>query len=92
MSYLKKIKARAFKGRSFEHSLGPVTLIHGGNFLGKTAVADAIRIALLGYSPRHGQQPSKTWGFAGLPEGTAQMWIEGELSEGETLRHEFQVS
>ena len=92
MSYLKKIKARAFKGRSFEHSLGPVTLIHGGNFLGKTAVADAVRIALLGYSPRHGQQPGKTWGFAGLPEGTAQMWIEAELSEGQLLTHEFQMS
>jgi hypothetical protein len=87
MSYVKTIRATAFKGRSFEHELAPCTIIYGENCTGKTAVADALRILLLGYSPRHGSQNAKTWGFAGDPKGAISMSIHGELSDGLAISH-----
>lgn len=47
-----------------ELSLGPVTLVQGPNYTGKTAVAQAIRIGLLGYDPTLGKLASATYGLA----------------------------
>lgn len=47
-----------------ELTLGPVTLVQGPNFAGKTAIAQAIRIGLLGYDPTLGKLASATYGLA----------------------------
>jgi len=60
-----RISARNFKGRTFDHQLSPVTVVAGGNFSGKTAILDAIRVGLVGYLPRLGKQASSTWKLAG---------------------------
>lgn len=62
---IKAIKAHNFQGRSFEYDLSPLTAIVGRNMSGKTSIASAIKLALLHYSPSHGNRPNITWGFAG---------------------------
>jgi len=49
---LKSITATNFKGhQKFHYDLAPVTLLHGDNFRGKSAVVEAVTLALLGYVP-----------------------------------------
>lgn len=54
------------KGRTFRHTLAPVTLILGPNRSGKSAIADAIKLALLG---RHPQLPNTNAGKFKLASG-----------------------
>lgn len=89
-NYVQQINARNFKGRNFAYPLRPVTLLHGDNSLGKTAVADAIRVLLLGYSPRHGKQPGRTFGFAGSPTGAAEMEVRGIIA-GKTIERLWEL-
>lgn len=48
---LETISAKNLQGASFELKLAVLTLITGGNFKGKTRVANAIKLALLGFLP-----------------------------------------
>lgn len=58
---LARIEAHNLKGRTFSHDLAPLTLILGDNFKGKTAIIEAIRLALLGFIPEIGKQNKATW-------------------------------
>lgn len=58
---LTRIEAHNLKGQTFEHNLAPLQLVLGDNFKGKTAVIEAVRLALLGYIPEIGKQNSSTW-------------------------------
>lgn len=69
------------KGISREFDLAPVTLVQGGNYTGKTAMAQAIRIGLLGYDPRLGKLASATYGLA----SGERMQIGLEFKSGEPV-------
>lgn len=73
------------KGRSARYELTPATLIVGGNFSGKTAIADAVRLTLLGYHP---DLAKKNSAILDLASG-AKMETELLLSTGVSLRREF---
>ena len=51
-----KVGLLNFKGLNREIPLGPITVIRGGNMVGKTAVLSAVRIGLLGFDPDLGKQ------------------------------------
>lgn len=61
----KFISAENFKGRDFQHDLRTVTVFVGANDSGKTAILDAVRVALLGYHPNLGKQNIDTIKLAG---------------------------
>jgi hypothetical protein len=58
---LVKVSAQNLKGASFDHALSPRVAIQGPNFSGKTAIFEAIRLALLGHIPEVGKLPKSTW-------------------------------
>lgn len=62
---LSKLIAKNVKGRDFEIVLKDVNVFAGDSFSGKTAVLDAIRIALLGYHPQLKKYHISTMDFAG---------------------------
>jgi hypothetical protein len=73
---LKKISAVAIKGRTFTLDLDDRTLLHGDNFVGKSARADAIRLALLGYLPELGKTPRATFGLCSGREMSVEAWFD----------------
>lgn len=75
-----KILCENFKALDFTHDLKPVTAFVGPNESGKTARLDAIKVALLGYHPAVGKQPSSTFSFAGesRPEMTVHMEFDNQ--------------
>lgn len=75
------------KGRDFSHKLGPVTIISGDNFSGKTAILDAIRIGLLGYHSKLGKQGSKLWKLAGQTK--MQMSVLLDFADGQRIFNEW---
>jgi tetratricopeptide (TPR) repeat protein len=57
---IRTIEAAGLKGRKFQHDLAPATVFTGPSFSGKTAVLDAVKVALLGYHPKLGKRTSDT--------------------------------
>lgn len=51
MTTISKLVTTNTKGRNFNLSFDPLTLVVGGNFVGKTTVLDSIRLALMGKLP-----------------------------------------
>lgn len=80
-NYVEQISGANFQGRNFNYPLRPVTVLCGENSIGKTATTNAIRILLLGYSPAHGKQSAKTFGFAGSLTGASNMSIKGVVCD-----------
>lgn len=62
---IESIEGINVKGRSFEHSFEDLNVICGKNASGKTAITDAITIALLGYHPKLGKTNKATAKLAG---------------------------
>lgn len=91
MKFLKRIVGKNFKGRDFDRELNRVTLVTGDNFAGKTAVADLVRIVLLGYSPKHGKQAGRTFGFCGSPTGASWMSTSAVFSDGMNLSRRWEL-
>jgi len=56
-----RIQALNFKGKTFDYELSPLQLIVGSNFSGKTAVIEAVRLALMGHIPEIGKLSRATW-------------------------------
>lgn len=46
---IKKISALAFKGKSFQHELAPITAICGMSMAGKSSVAEAVTLSIAGF-------------------------------------------
>lgn len=75
------------KGISRDFELGPVTMVSGPNYAGKTAIAQAIRIGLLGYDPKLGKTAGATYGLA----SGDRMQIALALSNGTRIQRGWQV-
>lgn len=76
--FLSKISGRAFKGGDFDVELTKLTVLHGDNFVGKTRIADAVRLLLIGHLPELGKLPRSTYELASGP----CMVVSGVLSDG----------
>lgn len=61
---IKNIDIQGVKGVRVIYELKPFTAITGPNFSGKTAIADAIRLALIGYVPSLGKRNQSTMQLA----------------------------
>jgi len=89
---IKSIHGRNIKGRSFDHELAPVTIITGPNSAGKTAIAKAVQLALLGYVPELGRRPGEIFRLCGGPKGpkimTAGLNFDGEQTITRTWMRE----
>ena len=70
-----KLRASNFKGRSFEHVLGPITVFHGANSAGKSARLEALQLALAGFVPGVPATP------AGIAEAFGQDMTVGAIME-----------
>lgn len=64
---IKTISATGFNGRNFHYPLQPITVFHGENGVGKTAILTALRLGLLGYDPRLPKKKADV--FAALASG-----------------------
>lgn len=76
--YLSKISGRSFKGGDFDVELSRATVLHGDNFAGKTRIADAVRLLLIGHLPELGKLPRSTFELASGPV----LLVSGVLSDG----------
>ena len=75
------VQGRNFGGTNFDYELGPVTIVTGANYSGKTTIAKAIRLALAGSLP----PPIGTkgiWRLAGNPDSAGEMSIHLGLEQG----------
>ena len=61
---INRITLSNLKGISASYELGELNLICGPNSSGKSAVLDAVTLALLGYIPRLGKKPGATFQLA----------------------------
>src|SRR4051812_9855452 len=87
--HLKKLSGSNWKGGNFNLALGLLNIITGENQVGKSAIAEAVRVALLGYSPEHGKKTADTFGFAGAKLGASSMELVGLLSDGRPIMHKW---
>lgn len=79
------IQAKSLKSRSFSQGLKPFNIIAGPNDSGKTAIADAVRLALIGYLPELGKTNSATYTLA----SGAHMSVEAFMANGDTITREW---
>ena len=84
---INSIAAINLKGRNFSHTIAPLTVIAGDNATGKTAITDAIQVALLGYLPALGKKPSATMELA--PATAKQLEAVATFSDGGKIRRTF---
>jgi DNA repair exonuclease SbcCD ATPase subunit len=82
---LSSIGASNLKGQTFELPLSKAVAIIGPNFSGKTAIIEAIRLALIGYIPEVGKRTQATWGLSSGPD----MAVVARFSDGEEIRRRF---
>lgn len=73
---LSKISGTNIKGETFSIDLAAATLFVGGNFKGKSARTDAIRLALLGHLPELGKTARATFGLASGKEMSVEALFE----------------
>ncbi len=99
--YLTKISGRSLKGGNFDFDLTRANVIVGDNFAGKTRIADAIRLLLIGNLPELGATPRATFELASGPAmevfgtidtGTATVEIRRRwFLKGDTVKMEVEV-
>jgi hypothetical protein len=87
MKHINRIRTTNWQGRSVDQPLAPLTIITGDNMKGKTAITNALRVALIGYSPKHGKKAADTFGFAGARTGAASLGVGLEVSDGQAIHH-----
>jgi DNA repair exonuclease SbcCD ATPase subunit len=79
---IRTIKINGVKGYKVTYDLQPFTAITGPNYSGKTAVADAIRLALIGYVPALGKRNQATMQLA----QQETMSVEAILADGNVCK------
>jgi hypothetical protein len=91
-TYINRLSLVNFKAMTRDVILKPVTIFYGDNETGKTGLgSDAVRIGLLGFSPRHGNKPNLTFGFAGAKAGAGRMMVGVGLSDGTGVDHNWEL-
>lgn len=83
--HLTSISGRHIKGGDFDVSLSRANVIHGENFAGKTRIADAVRLLLVGHLPELGNTNPATFGLASGPF----LEVFGTFSDGSTIRRRW---
>ncbi len=86
---IKSIQFLNLKGKSDEAELTPLTAVVGRNAGGKSAISQAITIALLGYLPSLGKLPNKTIQL--MTSGASMLDIRAGLSDGSLINRSFRV-
>lgn len=88
------ITATNFKGSSFTHPLGAITIFHGENGAGKSAVIEALRLGMLGYDPRiPKKKPEMFRAFAsGSPMNVQVEFDNGKFNEIELIDKKVAVT
>lgn len=81
-----RIVTKGLKAWDRELELGKLTVLVGKNGAGKSAIADAVRFAALGYVPALGKRPADT---AAIMAGDA-MSVEVALEGGRTFRRSIE--
>lgn len=76
-----RISATNFKGSSFDHRPGAVTIFHGPNGAGKSSALEAIRLGMLGYDPRIPKKKPEM--FKSFASGSP-MRVEVEFDSGKS--------
>jgi hypothetical protein len=77
---MKRLSLLNVKGVTGQFQLAPITIVTGSNSVGKTAILDAVTLALLGHIPALGKRPSSTFQLSSGPrmmvdaDGTRFMW------------------
>lgn len=84
--YITELLATGIKLPSFRHALKQCTIFFGDNAEGKTARADAIRVALMGYHPELGNTAGATFGLC----CGARMESTLILSDGSSLSRSWE--
>lgn len=72
------IKGSDVKGTSFDYALTPITIFVGGNASGKSAVASAIRLAMMGYDPELGKTAAASFQLA----SGSRLWASIDFDNG----------
>lgn len=83
--HIQRASFQNLKGRSGSYDMAPATLICGPNFSGKTAIAEAIRLTLLGHLPEIGKTNGATFALS----SGAKMGVSVMLDSGLRLSREF---
>ena len=84
------------KGVTGEYKLAPTTIITGRNSVGKTAILNAITLALLGYVPAIGKQASATFSLCSsnrmvvVADGRTFAWEQKKTKVQTTLPDGFE--
>lgn len=91
--HINQVTCQNFKGFTGSRALGPLTVIVGDNFTGKTTIPDAIRLALTGYLPQIGKLPGATYGaLAGNPDDAGTMGVSVRFDTGRESKLTFAKS
>jgi len=80
---INKVRISNFKGRSGEYEFAPVTVITGDNYVGKSTIPLAVRLALTGYLPAPiGKENRSIFeALAGNPHDPGTMEVGFEISQ-----------
>jgi len=81
-----RIKAKGFKGLTFDEPLDRYNLLVGPNGIGKSARSEALSIAILGYNPRDAQ---KRTGDIYHTHSAGEPWTVGINIDEDTLSRTF---
>ena len=98
MSKITLLEATGIKEQRFSIEPAPVTVITGENFSGKTAIKNALELALLGYVPGLGKTNKSTFELSnGEPMGVelsvdgklaiSRLWKEVQKKGGNSIAH-----
>lgn len=90
MNRLNQIKALHLKGTAIDANLTPLTAVVGPNAAGKSAVAAAVTIALLGHVPALGKQGNRTVQL--MTPGAPMLDVLAVLESGERINRRFDVN
>lgn len=90
--HVKILAAKNWQGSTFEKNFKPLTAIVGPNMGGKSTYTNALRVALLGYSPTVGNKLGLTFGFIGNPDGCDGGYVSAKFSDGTWQQHTWKLN